>query len=71
MNQQYLLPMARNMITGQTVKTQDLTGSRFALNQRKLAEDQCQQLAQRLSERTGVEWQGFLKTYTPTQRLSV
>jgi len=69
MNQQFLLPMARNMITGQTVKTQDLTGSRFALNQRKLAEDLCQQLARRLSERTGVEWQGFLQTYTPTQRL--
>jgi hypothetical protein len=61
--------MARNTVTGQTVKTQDLTGTRFTLSQRKLAEDQCQQLAQRLSERTGVEWQGFLKTYTPTQRL--
>jgi hypothetical protein len=69
MSEQFLLPMARNMITGQTVKTQDLTGSRFALNQRKLAEDMSQQLARRLSERTGVEWQGFLQTYTPTQRL--
>jgi hypothetical protein len=68
MSEQYLLPMARNMITGQTVKTQDLTGSRFTQAQRFLAEDMAQQLADRMSARTGDTWQGFVKLYTPTVR---
>ena len=68
MSEQYLLPMARNMITGQTMKTQDLTGTRFTQSQRKLAEDQCQQFALRLTARTGQTWQGFVKLYTPTHR---
>ncbi len=37
--EQYLLPKARNTRTGQTVKIQDLTGSRFTLAQRELAQD--------------------------------
>jgi hypothetical protein len=68
MSEQYLLPMARNMITGQTVKTQDLTGTRFTQAQRFLAEDMAQQLADRMSARTGDTWQGFVKLYTPTVR---
>ena len=69
MNQQFLLPMARNMITGQTVKTQDLTGTRFTTGQRALAQAMAQQLADKMSARTGDQWQGFLQTYTPTQRV--
>ena len=69
MSEQYLLPMARNTVTGQTLKTQDLTGMRFTQSQRKLAEDQCQQFALRMTARTGDKWQGFLQTYTPTQRV--
>jgi hypothetical protein len=68
MSEQYLLPMARNMITGQTVKTQDLTGTRFTQRQRVLAEDTARQLADRMSARTGDTWQGFVKLYTPTVR---
>ena len=68
MNQQFLLPMARNMITGQTVKTQDLTGTRFTTGQRALAQAMAQQLADKMSARTGDQWQGFLQTYTPTHR---
>ena len=68
MSEQYLLPMARNMITGQTVKTQDLTGTRFTQRQRVLAEDTAQQLADRMSARTGDTWQGFVQLYTPTVR---
>ena len=68
MNTQYLLPMARNMITGETVKTQDLTGARFTQKQRVLAEDMAQQLADRMTARTGAEWQGFVKLYTPSER---
>ena len=69
MNQQFLLPMARNMITGQTLKTQDLTGTRFTQSQRALAQDMAQQLADKMSARTGHQWQGFVQTYTPTTRL--
>jgi hypothetical protein len=68
MSEQYLLPMARNTITGQTVKTQDLTGARFTQKQRVLAEDMARQLADRMTARTGAEWQGFVKLYTPSER---
>ena len=68
MSEQYLLPMARNMITGQTVKNQDLTGTVFPQRQRVLAEDIAGQLADRMTARTGDTWQGFVRLYTPTQR---
>ena len=68
MSEQYLLPMARNTVTGQTVKNQDLTGDRFTQRQRMLAEDMARQLAERMSARTGAEWQGFVKLYTPSER---
>jgi hypothetical protein len=67
---QYLLPMARNTVTGQTLKTQDLTGARFTLSQRVLAEDMARQLAHKMTARTGEQWQGFVQTYTPTVRNS-
>jgi len=66
----YLLPKARNTTTGQTVKTQDLTGARFTLKQRALAEDAAQQLASKMSSRTGDSWYGFVEEYTPTVRRS-
>lgn len=65
---EYLLPMARNLITGQTVKTQDLTGERFTQRQRHLAEDMANQLADKMSARTNEPWLGFVQTYTPTYR---
>lgn len=65
---EYLLPMARNLLTGQTVKTQDLTGERFKPSQRALAEDMAQQLADKMTARTREPWQGFIQAYTPTQR---
>jgi len=65
---QYLLPMARNTVTGETVKTQDLTGARFKLDQRPLAEDMSRQLAAKMTARTGDAWQGFVIKYTPTLR---
>lgn len=60
--------MARNTVTNVTVKTQDLTGSRFSVAQRALAEDMAQQLAKKMSARTGDLWQGFVVEYTPTHR---
>ena len=68
MEQQFLLVKARNTVTGQTVKNQDLTGARFTLNQRSLAEDSAQQLADKMTARTGDLWVGFCEAYTPTVR---
>jgi hypothetical protein len=66
--EQYLLVKARNTVTGQTVKNQDLTGGRFTLKQRVLAEDSARQLAAKMSARTGDTWLGFVESYTPTER---
>lgn len=65
---EYLLPMARNLLTGQTVKTQDLTGERFTHSQRALAEDMSRQLAAKMTARTREPWEGFVQTYVPTHR---
>ena len=64
----YLLPKARNTVTGQTIKTQDLTGTRFGLNQRRLAQDMADQTAAKMSARTGVLWEGYLVEYQPSVR---
>ncbi len=64
----YLLPQARNTVTGQTVKTQDLTGTRFGLNQHSLAQQQADLTAAKMSARTGQNWQGFVVEYQPTVR---
>lgn len=68
MSEQYLLPMARNIRTGQTVKTQDLSGLRYAQNQRVLAESAADQCAAKMTARTGDTWQGFVRLYTPRER---
>ena len=65
---QYLITKARNIITGQTVMEQDLTGARFELRQRVLAEDQADQLAAKMTRNTGETWQGFVEVYTPATR---
>jgi hypothetical protein len=65
---QYLLAKARNTVTGQTVKNQDLTGGRFTLLQRVLAEDSARQLAEKMTARTSDTWVGFVESYTPTER---
>jgi len=66
--QKYLLPMARNLTTGQTVKTQDLTGGRLTSDQKHFAEDLAKELAEKMSARTGEQWQGFVVDYVPTTR---
>jgi hypothetical protein len=60
--------MARSTVTGQTVKSQDLTGARFTQQQRVLAEEVADQLAVRMTARTGESWLGFVQLYTPTVR---
>jgi hypothetical protein len=66
--QQYLVTKARNILTGQTVKTQDLTGARLELRQRALAEDLADQLAEKMTRNTGETWQGFVEVYIPSVR---
>lgn len=66
---QFLLPKARCPETGETVKTQDLTGARYQISQRTLAEDSARQLADRMTARTGRRWVGFVEAYTPSRRL--
>jgi len=66
--QQYLIAKARNTVTGETVVSQDLTGARFHLHQRRLAEDRAAQLAQGLTDRSGQQWTGFVERYVPSQR---
>jgi nitrate/TMAO reductase-like tetraheme cytochrome c subunit len=65
--EQFLLVKARSAL-GQTVKNQDLTGTRFTLRQRAIAQECADQLAAKLTARTGVTWTGFLEQYTPSQR---
>jgi hypothetical protein len=69
MTQKYLLPMARNSITGQTVKTQDLTGARIRLDQPHIAQDLAEQLATKMTARTGDIWFALVREYVPTQRI--
>ena len=68
MTQQYLMVKARNMITGQTVKNQDLTGARLELRQRALAEELAGQLADKMTRNTGESWTGFVEEYVPFVR---
>jgi hypothetical protein len=61
---QYLIAKARNILTGQTVMAQDLTGARLELRQRSLAEDQADQLAAKMTRSTGAVWRGFVEVYS-------
>jgi hypothetical protein len=66
--QTYLIAKARNTRTRQTVKQQDLTGLRFALHQRDLAQLTADQLAVSMSRRSRDLWQGFVEEYTVAKR---
>ena len=66
--EQFLLPKARNTITGQTVKQQDLSGGRFSLHQRDLCQMQADRLAEQMSAKTRQPWAGFVEQYTPRPR---
>lgn len=66
--QHYILPMARNSRTGQTVKYQDLSGARFGSHQRQECRLMAERLAQQMTERSGDEWTPIIQPYTPSQR---
>jgi hypothetical protein len=65
---QYIMPMARNRRTGETVKAQDLTGSRYQSHQRHDCLLEAERLSKQLTDRTGDTWQPIIQPYTPTNR---
>jgi hypothetical protein len=62
----YLLPTARNLLSGQRQKIQDLTGDRLTESQRFIAEEKAQRLADTLSARTGDPWIAEVIDYQPS-----
>ena len=64
---QYILPMARNLRTRQTVKQQDLKGVRYGDHQHRECQLMADRLAEQLTARTGDSWQGFCQPYIPTE----
>jgi hypothetical protein len=61
---QYLMPKARNLRTGQTVKQQDLAGRRYMPHESKLAQQEADELARSMTNRSRDTWRGFLDVYT-------
>ena len=61
---QYILPMARNLRTGQTVQQQDLKGVRYQPHQKTECQLMADRLAQNLSDRTGDQWQAYCHSYS-------
>jgi hypothetical protein len=68
MQQTFLAVKARSTVSNMTVKAQDLTGSRWTLSQRSLAQESADQLAEKMSGRTGEPWVGFVEEYQPVAR---
>jgi hypothetical protein len=66
----FLIVKARNTVTGQTQKQQDLTGHRFTMEQRSLAEDRARQFAEALTARTGDAWIAVVEAYEPVARIT-
>jgi hypothetical protein len=62
--QQYIMPMARNSRTGETVKSHDLSGARYIPSQRR----ECQILADRLADQMTLRgpdtWSAVIQPYT-------
>ena len=67
-DQKYLIAKARNTVTGQTVKNQDLTGFRYTESQRNTVQQLADVLAEKMSVKTRQTWQGYVEEYTPTER---
>lgn len=70
MVEKYLVAKARNTVTGQTVKNQDLTGGRNRLDQRPQTQELADQLARKMTARTRDRWIGFVEEYSPSYRRS-
>ena len=62
--QQYIIPMARNLRTGQTVKSQDLSGARFIPSQRRECRLLAERLADQMTQRGPDTWQPVIQPYS-------
>ena len=62
-NNTYLIPKARNTITGQTIMVKDLAERKYTAGQRKQVQALADLYAAKMS-RTGDAWVGFVDTYT-------
>lgn len=60
----YIIAKARCLETGQTVKSQDLSGRRFQLHEQQECQLVADRLADQMSYRTGNTWQGYCQRYT-------
>lgn len=60
----YLMPAARNVDSGQTIKRQDLSGQRYTPSDRQTVDTLSQLLAEDLSRRTRQTWAAAPITYT-------
>jgi hypothetical protein len=62
--QQYIMPMARNGRTGQTVKSQDLSGSRLIPSQRRECQLLAERLADQMTQRGPDKWTAVVRPYS-------
>ena len=62
--QQYIIPMARNTRTGQTVKSQDLSGARFIPSQRRDCQMLAERLADQMTQRGPDTWTAVVRPYS-------
>lgn len=60
---QYILPMARNLRTGETVKTQDLAGRRYRADQRRECQMMADRLAAQMTNRSSDQWEPVIRSY--------
>jgi len=56
--------MARNLRTGETVKSQDLTGARYIPSQRSMCQILAERLADQMTQRGPDTWAAVIKPYT-------
>ena len=63
MKQTYILPKARNVRTGQTVKSHDLTGRRYQPHERLECRLLADRLAAQMTEVSGEAWAAVIETY--------
>ena len=62
--QQYIMPMARNLRTRETVKSQDLTGARYIPSQRRECQLLAERLANQMTQRGPDTWAAVVRPYS-------
>ena len=58
------MPMARNLRTGETVKSQDLSGTRYIPSQRRECRLLAERLADQMTQRGQDTWVVVIQPYT-------